>query len=236
MPMRGSARKCQEVDREPQGDHACEGPDQGNEDGDGADDGGAEILQEEIDHEHDQQHRLQERLLDLFDRKSARSRSCRGKSRSRSRRESGIHLLHALRTRRHLQTVWLRAAGTTAMNVAGCAVEFAVDDVLPEPIPSGPRLEADDGTAILAGRRMMLSYCAGSLNGLWVTTGNVSCTGPAVGSWRSGLRKELVLAGHRLLDVARGDPREAIRSGFIQIRIAWSGTPMICACPARGPS
>ena len=25
---------------------------------------------------------------------------------------------------------------------------------------------------------------------------------------------------------------EAIRSGFIQMRIAWSGTPMICAWPA----
>ena len=27
-------------------------------------------------------------------------------------------------------------------------------------------------------------------------------------------------------------PSEAIRSGFIQIRIAWLGTPMICAWPA----
>jgi len=77
---------------------------------------------------------------------------------------------------------------------------------------------------------MMFSYCAGSLKGRWVTTGKVSCTGPAVGSWPIWPAPKswfwLATACWMSLVVI---PREAIRSGFIQIRMAWSGTPMICA-------
>ena len=68
-----------------------------------------------------------------------------------------------------------------------------------------------------------------------MTTGNVNCTGPAVGCWPIWPAPKsafwLATAFWMSLVVI---PSEAIRSGFIQIRIAWSGMPMIEAWPAPG--
>ncbi len=84
-------------------------------------------------------------------------------------------------------------------------------------------------------RRMMFSYSAGSVNGGWVTTGKVSCTCPAVGCWPiwPAPKRAFWLATACWMSLVV-IPSEAIRSGFIQIRIAWSGTPKIDACPAPG--
>ena len=82
-------------------------------------------------------------------------------------------------------------------------------------------------------RRMMFSYCRASVNCGWVTTGNVSSTGPAFGCepiWPAPNSWFCWLIALAMSDVVI--PREAIRSGFIQTRIAWFGTPRICACPA----
>ena len=73
------------------------------------------------------------------------------------------------------------------------------------------------------------------MNGACVTTGNVSSTGPAVGCcpiWPAPNSSFCSLIALAMSLVVM--PSEAIRSGFIQIRIAWSGTPMIDACPAPG--
>ncbi len=84
-------------------------------------------------------------------------------------------------------------------------------------------------------RRMICSYCRGSVNGACVTTGKVSSTGPAVGCCpicpapNSAFCALMALAMSLVVM-----PSEVMRSGFIQIRIAWSGTPMIDACPAPG--
>ncbi len=80
---------------------------------------------------------------------------------------------------------------------------------------------------------MICSYWRGSVNGACVTTGNVSSTGPAEGCCpicpapNSAFCALIALAMSLVVM-----PSEAIRSGFIQIRIAWSGMPMICAWPA----
>ena len=82
-------------------------------------------------------------------------------------------------------------------------------------------------------RRMIRSYCAGSMNGPCVTTGKVSSTGPALGCWP--IWPAPVSAFCELIALAMSEvvmPSEAIRSGFIQIRIAWSAAPMIWAWPA----
>ena len=82
-------------------------------------------------------------------------------------------------------------------------------------------------------RRMMFSYCRGSVNGGCVTTGKVSSTGPALGCWPICPAPNSAfcwLMAFAMSVVVM--PSEAMRSGFIQIRIAWSGTPMICAWPA----
>ena len=73
------------------------------------------------------------------------------------------------------------------------------------------------------------------MNGPWVTTGKVSSTRPAVGCWPIWPAPKrafwLCTAFWMSLVVI---PSEAMRSGFIQMRIAWSGTPMIEAWPAPG--
>ena len=84
-------------------------------------------------------------------------------------------------------------------------------------------------------RRMIFSYCRGSVNGPCVTTGNVSSTGPAVGCWPicpapNSAFCALIALTMSVVVMAS----EAMRSGFIQMRIAWSGTPRICAWPAPG--
>ena len=73
------------------------------------------------------------------------------------------------------------------------------------------------------------------MNGSWVTTGKVSSTRPAVGCWPicPAPKRAFWLAIDFLMSVVV-IPREAMRSGFIQIRMAWSGTPMIEAWPAPG--
>ena len=79
-------------------------------------------------------------------------------------------------------------------------------------------------------RRMMFRYWLGSVNCGCVTTGNVSSTGPAFGCWpicpapNSWFCWLIALAMSEVVIC-----NDAMRSGFIQIRIAWLGTPMICA-------
>ena len=82
-------------------------------------------------------------------------------------------------------------------------------------------------------RRMMSSYRDGSTNGAWVTTGKVICTLPAFGSaftWPAPNSAFWFETAFWMSVVVM--PSEAMRSGFIQMRIAWSGTPKICAWPA----
>ena len=79
----------------------------------------------------------------------------------------------------------------------------------------------------------MFSYWRGSVNGGCVTTGTVRSIGADVGCapiwpapnsafcWLTALARSVVVM-----------PSEAMRSGFIQIRIAWSATPMMFAWPA----
>ena len=79
----------------------------------------------------------------------------------------------------------------------------------------------------------MFSYWRGSVYCGCVTTGNVSSTLPALGCWPICPAPKswfCWLTAFAMSDVVM--PSEAIRSGFIQIRIAWFGTPMICAWPA----
>ncbi len=84
-------------------------------------------------------------------------------------------------------------------------------------------------------RRMMRSYWRGSVNWACVTTGKVSCTLPGLGSWpiwpapNSAFCWFTALAMSLVVMLS-----EAMRSGFIQMRMAWSGAPMICAWPAPG--
>ena len=78
-------------------------------------------------------------------------------------------------------------------------------------------------------RRMISSYSEGLRKGPGSRPG--TSFAPFV-AWLltdlAGPRKG-VLLGTALLYVGRRDPMEAIRSGFIPIRIAWSGTPKIWA-------
>ena len=64
-------------------------------------------------------------------------------------------------------------------------------------------------------------------------TGKVCCTGSRVGwapTWPAPQRAFCRETASWMSLVVI--PSEAIRSGFIQIRIAWSGMPKICAWPA----
>jgi hypothetical protein len=84
-------------------------------------------------------------------------------------------------------------------------------------------------------RRMMRSYWRGSVNWACVTTGKVSCTLPGLGSWPIWPAPNSAFCWFTALAMSLVVmPSEAMRSGFIQMRIAWSGTPMICAWPAPG--
>ena len=70
-------------------------------------------------------------------------------------------------------------------------------------------------------RRMMFSYCLGSVYCGCVMTGNVSSTGPAFGCWPIWPAPKSWFCW--LIALAMSDvviPSDAIRSGFIQIRIA----------------
>ena len=82
-------------------------------------------------------------------------------------------------------------------------------------------------------RRMIFSYSEGSTNRGWVTTGKVCSTFPSLG------RAPICPAPKRAFWFATAAcrslvviPSEAILSGSIQIRIAWSGVPRIAASPA----
>ena len=75
--------------------------------------------------------------------------------------------------------------------------------------------------------RMMFSYWRGSTNGACVTTGKVSSTAPAVGCcpiWPAPKSAFCFCTALAMSLVVM--PSDAIRSGFIQIRIAWSATPI----------
>jgi hypothetical protein len=84
-------------------------------------------------------------------------------------------------------------------------------------------------------RRIIRSYWAGSVAGRCITTGRVSSVRPALGGWPSwpAPNKAFCPATDCWMSVVVM-PRAAMRSGFIQMRIAWSGTPMMAACPAPG--
>ncbi len=82
---------------------------------------------------------------------------------------------------------------------------------------------------------MMLSYWRGSVYWPCVTTGNVISTGALLGCWPicpapKSWFCELTAFAMSVVVM----PSDAIRSGFIQMRIAWSGTPSTCAWPAPG--
>ncbi len=75
------------------------------------------------------------------------------------------------------------------------------------------------------------------MNGGWVTTGNVSCTSPAFGCWPiwPAPKSAFWLATACWISVVVM-PSDAIRSGFIQMRMAWSGTPkIVCLAGAVYP-
>ena len=94
-------------------------------------------------------------------------------------------------------------------------------------------LSAHDRAAVLAGAQDDVLVLRGSVNGRCVTTGKVSCD-----RRRRRLLADLAGAEQRVLACTACwmslvvMPSEAMRSGFIQMRIAWSGTPKICAWPA----
>ena len=82
-------------------------------------------------------------------------------------------------------------------------------------------------------RRMIFSYCFGSVNGRCVTTGKLSSTGAAVGCWPiCPAPKSAFWAATAFWMSVVVIWSEAMRSGFIQIRIAWLATPRTCAWPA----
>ncbi len=122
------------------------------------------------------------------------------------------------------------------MNVVG--VPLSLESTMYWRRPTSARATSPTRTIALPSwlaRRMICSYCRGSVNGACVTTGNVSSTGPAVGCcpiWPAPNSAFCALIALAMSVVVM--PSEAIRSGFIQIRIAWSGTPMIDAWPAPG--
>ena len=71
---------------------------------------------------------------------------------------------------------------------------------------------------------MIFSYWRGSVNGACVTTGKVSSTGPALGCWPIWPAPNSAFCWLTALAMSVVVmPSEAMRSGFIQIRIAWSG-------------
>ena len=82
---------------------------------------------------------------------------------------------------------------------------------------------------------MIFSYCFGSVNGRCVMTGKLSSTGAAVGCWPTcPAPNSLFWAAMAFWMSLVVISSEAMRSGFIQIRIAWLATPSTWACPAPG--
>jgi hypothetical protein len=123
-----------------------------------------------------------------------------------------------------------------AMKVAGAL--FSLLSTMYWRSPTSARATSPTRTMALPSwlaRRMIFSNWRGSVNWPCVTTGKVSCTGAALGCWpicpapKSAFCALMALAMSLVVTAS-----EAMRSGFIQMRIAWSGTPMICAWPAPG--
>jgi len=202
------AEERQQVDRKSQRDHPGEGSDQGDEDRDGADDGCPEILQEEEDHEHDEQDRLEERVLHLLDRDPDEVGRVQGDRVVDSLGEPVLHLLHRIPDRRGDPQAVRAGLLVNGDECGRLTVEPAVDDVLAQP-DFRPRhvFQADNGTAVLAGTKNDVLVLRRVLERALGNHGERELH-------RSRRRfltdlprpEELILGGHRLLDVARRNP------------------------------
>ena len=230
------AEEREQVDGEPEREHERERAQQGHHHCRGADERGAEVLEEQVDDEDDEDDRLEQRVLDLGDGLAHELGGVERHEVVEAVREPRPHAPErGVHRRGDLQGVRARLL-IDGDEGGGKAVQPAVDDVLAQ-ADFDPRdvLEADDRAFALA-RPQDDVLVARRLGGR------------LLGDHRE---RQLDAPGRRLLPDLPGPvqrvlaetarwmslvviPSDAIRSGFIQIRIAWSGMPMIEAWPAPG--